>query len=116
MSSRLVGSTIRAITRSRKLWSPTTSNPKPAYTPAKASYSTPEDVLSTRDRGTITRAGEGAPGSANNPGIAGGATITAFAAIGVSPRSSTPCRSSASRRRACSISSPSSASSRAEPT
>jgi hypothetical protein len=92
------------------------SNPKLVYTPANASYSTPEDVLSTRDRGTITRAGDGDAGSANNPGDPGGATITAFAAIGVSPRSRTPCRSSASRRRACSISRPSSTSSRAEPT
>jgi len=116
VSSRLVGSTTRAITRSRKTSSSTTSNPRLEYTSARTSYTGPEEVLSTRGRGTSCREDGVAVALANSPACVAGATIVAFGIGGVIPRSRTPCWSSASSRCASSIRSPSSASSRAEPT
>lgn len=74
-------------------------------------------VFSTRGRDTTWREEDrGVAVSANNPAGADGVTMTAFATTGVIPRSRIPCWSSASSRFASSISNPSSASSRAEPT
>ena len=55
-SSKLVGSTTLAITRSRNTSSPSASNPRSAYTPASTSYSRPDAVFSVRARGTTGRA------------------------------------------------------------
>lgn len=111
-SSRLAGSTTRAIARSRKTSSPTaSSNPKLAYTPASAPYSRPLLLLSTCGRTTNCR---GIGWSGNNV-WPGGATIWARTVFGVMPRSNSPWLSSANSRRASSLSRPSSASSRAEP-
>ena len=90
MSSRLVGSTTRAITRSRKTSSPTTSKPRLEYTPARTSYNSPEHVLSTRGRDTIRRDADGSTVSAKSAACAGGGTITAFENVGLMPRSKTP--------------------------
>jgi hypothetical protein len=114
-SSKLVGSTTLAITRSRNTSSPSASDPRSAYTPASTSYSRPDAVFSVRARGTTGR-GPGAAPPPNNAGCPGAGTIAARLACGAIPRSSTPCRSSWSRHRASSMSSPSSASQRAEPT
>jgi hypothetical protein len=83
---------------------------------ASASNSNPEDVLSTRAAGTVG----GRIGSVDGPGnrvdAVGAGTIASSRVAGVMPRSNAPWPSSTSSRRARSISSPSSASSRAEPT
>lgn len=89
MSSRLVGSTIRAITRSRNTSSATMSKPRLAYTPARASYNSPQEVLSTRERGTTCRDAGPLAALANSPAADGG-TITAFKRAGAIPRSSIP--------------------------
>src|SRR5690606_1642984 len=111
-----VGSTIRAITRSRNTASPRASNPSSVNTALSASYSTREEVPTTRGGAIGPRSRAAEPGSSKSAATGGRPISGTLGAAGSRPRSNSPCPGSSNSSRARATSSPSSASVCADPT